>query len=60
MKKIAILCLSVGLLMLSACSNYHAKQEVDSTYYKKTQSVAWPESQTPAKPTVRNHSQNNG
>ena len=44
MKKFGLLWLCFGLFMLGACSNYHAKQEVDSTYYKKTQSVAWPES----------------
>lgn len=38
-----MLCLCGGLLLVGACS-FHAKQPVDDTYYKNTQSIAWPES----------------
>ena len=41
-----MLCLCGGLLLVGACA-FHAKQPVDDTYYKNTQSIAWPES-TPA------------
>ena len=44
MKKLFVLGLTIGLLGLSACSAYHAKQPVNETYYKRTQQVAWPES----------------
>ena len=52
MKKIVIIGFVAGILALTACS-YHSKQPVDETYYKKTQSVAWPEESTskPAKTT---------
>ena len=40
MKK--LLLLSATCLILTACS-FHSKQPVDDTYYKKTQSVAWPD-----------------
>ena len=40
MRKILILALAFGFI--SACS-FHGKQPKDDTYYKKTQSVAWPE-----------------
>jgi len=44
MKKILILGLIVVALSvaLSACA-YHTKQPVDDNYYKKTQTVGWPE-----------------
>ena len=42
MKK--LLFLTSTCLLLTACGNFNAKQEIDDTYYKKTQSVAWPES----------------
>lgn len=42
MKK--LLLLGAFCLILGACS-FHAKQPIDDTYYKKTQSVAWPDSQ---------------
>lgn len=38
-----MLCLCGGLLLVGACT-FHAKQPVDDTYYKNTQSIAWPES----------------
>lgn len=41
MKKLLIIC--AGLAIVSACS-FHTKQPVDKTYYKNTQSVAWPDS----------------
>lgn len=44
MNKMLFLC--GGLLLVGACA-FHAKQPVDDTYYKNTQSIAWPES-TPA------------
>ena len=53
MKKLGILLLTIGLMMLGACQNYHSKQPVDSTYYKKTQSVAWPESNSSTKPAQK-------
>ena len=40
MKKVLILVLLLGVI--SACS-FHGKQPKDDAYYKKTQSVAWPE-----------------
>ena len=46
MKKVLLVC--VGLLFLAACA-FHGKQPVDETYYKKTQSVAWPDSTTNSK-----------
>lgn len=44
MKKIVILGLIFVALTvaLSACA-YHTKQPVDDAYYKKTQTVGWPE-----------------
>lgn len=43
MKK--LLLLAVTCLLLSACGNFHSKQPVDDNYYKKTQGIAWPDSQ---------------
>ena len=43
MKK--VLGIGVACLCLVACGNYHGKQPVDETYYKRTQSVAWPTEQ---------------
>ena len=40
MKKVIFLC--AGLLVLGACA-FHSKQPLDETYYKNTQSVAWPD-----------------
>ncbi|MBR6411918.1 MAG: hypothetical protein IKS41_02005 [Alphaproteobacteria bacterium] len=40
MKKIIFLC--AGLMLLGACT-FHSKQPLDETYYKNTQSVAWPD-----------------
>lgn len=40
MRKILILTLIVGFI--SACS-FHSKQPKDEAYYKKTQSIDWPE-----------------
>ena len=40
MKKLLIL--GLLLMTLSACA-YHAKQPINDAYYKKTQSVEWPE-----------------
>ena len=53
MKNLCILLLTIGIMTLGACQNYHSKQPVDSTYYKKTQSVAWPESTASAKPVQK-------
>ena len=39
-----LLLLSLVCLILGACS-FHSKQPIDDTYYKKTQGVAWPDSQ---------------
>ncbi len=36
-------------LIVSACGNFNDKQAVDGTYYKNTQSVAWPSEQKAAK-----------
>lgn len=43
MKK--VLGIGVACLCLVACGNYHGKQPVDETYYKRTQGVAWPTEQ---------------
>ena len=43
-----LLLLSAACLMLAACGNFHTKQPVDDTYYKKTQGVAWPDSSSSA------------
>ena len=43
MKK--VLGIGVACLCLAACGNYHGKQPVDDTYYKQSQSVAWPTEQ---------------
>ena len=43
MKKLLALSLLLGLMVVSACA-YHGKQEKDETYYKRTQSVGWPDS----------------
>ncbi len=40
MKKILFCALLLGFI--TACS-YNAKQPKDDTYYKRTQSIAWPE-----------------
>ena len=40
MKK--LLLISAGLMILGACA-FHSKQPVDETYYKNTQSIAWPD-----------------
>ena len=40
MKKFLLVCL-LGC-MVAGCA-FHAKQPVDETYYKRSQSVAWPE-----------------
>ena len=40
MKKFLILALIAGFV--SACA-FHAKQPKDDTYYKKTQTVGWPD-----------------
>ena len=42
MKKIIMMLSVIGMLGLMACS-YHSKQPTDETYYKRTQSVAWPD-----------------
>ena len=34
--------LLISVLSLSACQ-YHTKQPIDDTYYKKTQGIDWPE-----------------
>ena len=41
MRKLLLIC--AGLMVLGACA-FHSKQPVDETYYKNTQSVAWPDS----------------
>ena len=43
MKK--VLGIGVACLCLAACGNYHGKQPIDDTYYKQSQSVAWPTEQ---------------
>ena len=47
-------------ITLGACS-FHSKQPVDETYYKRSQSVAWPEAQpvTVAQPVVQKQVQQN-
>ena len=42
MKAKNLFLLGITCLILGACS-FHSKQPVDDTYYKKTQSVAWPD-----------------
>ena len=44
MKKLLLLALLLSTVALVACE-YHGKQPVDETYYKRTQSVGWPEKQ---------------
>ena len=41
MKKLLLIC--AGLMILGACA-FHKKQPIDENYYKKTQSVGWPDS----------------
>ena len=50
MKK--LLLLSATCLVLGACGSFHTKQPIDDTYYKKTQSVAWPEGTPSANTTA--------
>lgn len=38
---------------LSACGAFHAKQPIDETYYKRSQSIAWEEPQPVVQPIVR-------
>lgn len=33
----------ISCLFLSGCGAFHSKQPVDDNYYKKTQSVPWPD-----------------
>ena len=33
-------------MFVASCGAFHTKQPVDDTYYKNTQSIAWPEQQT--------------
>ncbi len=40
-----LLYISTACLLMSACGNYNTKQAIDDTYYKRTQSVAWPTEQ---------------
>jgi hypothetical protein len=40
MKK--LLLLSGACMILGACGAFHTKQPINDTYYKNTQSVAWP------------------
>ncbi len=42
MKKLFLVISILTLCLASACS-FHSKQPVDDTYYKKTQSVGWPD-----------------
>jgi len=42
MKKLLLIVSVLALLTTVACS-FHSKQPVDDTYYKKTQSVGWPD-----------------
>lgn len=42
MKKLLLVICALGVLALMACS-FHGKQERDDTYYKKTQTVGWPD-----------------
>ncbi len=42
MKKLLLIISVLTLLTTTACS-FHSKQPVDDTYYKKTQSVGWPD-----------------
>jgi len=54
MKK--LLLISAGLMILGACA-FHSKQPVNENYYKKTQSVAWPDTapaQTASKTSAKN------
>lgn len=44
MKKFLVLSLLFVLVVLSACE-FHTKQPKDDTYYKRTQSVGWPDKQ---------------
>jgi len=43
-----LLLLTAICLIIGACS-FHSKQPVDDAYYKKTQGIAWPDSQSPKK-----------
>ena len=42
MKKSLLIAFVLMLCLTTACS-FHSKQPVDDTYYKKTQSVGWPD-----------------
>lgn len=42
MKKFLFIMCVVSVFVATACS-YHGKQPVDDTYYKRTQSVGWPQ-----------------
>lgn len=42
MNKIVIIGLVASILAVNACS-FHAKQPTSDEYYKRTQSVAWPD-----------------
>lgn len=42
MRKLLFVVSILTLCLACACS-YHGKQPVDDTYYKKTQSVGWPD-----------------
>ena len=43
MKQIILLAMIILTIVLAACE-FHTKQPKDDTYYKRTQSVSWPES----------------
>ena len=42
MKKLFYLIAFTAIMVLLAACEFHSKQAKDDTYYKRTQSVAWP------------------